>query len=142
MGRRRGKKRAGTQTLGRFSIPEVLDHFGDYDRVYGDWVVNMASDRYLTFMVRGYRCASCGLEATFFLLQKNRHQETNPQNRAHFNLYAEVGDRLVLFTKDHIHPKAKGGKSTLENYQTMCAPCNVRKMDTVKETGSEHTPPA
>ena len=30
---------------------------------------------------------------------------------------------------DHIHPFAKGGKSTLENCQLLCADCNLKKND-------------
>lgn len=30
-------------------------------------------------------------------------------------------------TCDHITPESKGGPTTLENLQTMCAPCNSRK---------------
>lgn len=33
---------------------------------------------------------------------------------------------------DHIHPESKGGPTTLENLQTLCHPCNVRKGATVK----------
>jgi hypothetical protein len=32
-------------------------------------------------------------------------------------------------TKDHIHPKAKGGAEKLENFQPMCSPCNSYKAD-------------
>lgn len=28
---------------------------------------------------------------------------------------------------DHIHPESKGGPTTLENLQTLCAPCNSKK---------------
>lgn len=30
---------------------------------------------------------------------------------------------------DHIYPFAKGGKSTLENCQLLCAACNLKKND-------------
>jgi hypothetical protein len=30
-----------------------------------------------------------------------------------------------MFTKDHIQPKTKGGKDTIDNLRTMCASCNV-----------------
>lgn len=28
---------------------------------------------------------------------------------------------------DHIHPESKGGPATLDNLQTLCAPCNSKK---------------
>ena len=33
----------------------------------------------------------------------------------------------VLFTKDHIVPKSKGGGNQMHNYQTMCTTCNIEK---------------
>lgn len=43
-------------------------------------------------------------------------------------LYAVDQDgEEVMMTKDHIIPVSKGGKNTLENYQTMCRKCNVQK---------------
>ncbi len=42
------------------------------------------------------------------------------------------GNRLVSIKEchfDHIHPFAKGGKSTLENCQLLCADCNLKKTD-------------
>lgn len=34
-------------------------------------------------------------------------------------------------TIDHIVPVAKGGPNTIDNLQTLCAPCNGRKSDTM-----------
>jgi 5-methylcytosine-specific restriction endonuclease McrA len=50
----------------------------------------------------------------------------------HFNLYAvnEYGDK-ILMTKDHIHPKSKGGRNHISNYQTMCYPCNQDKSNKI-----------
>ena len=35
-------------------------------------------------------------------------------------------------TKDHIHPRSKGGANALDNYDPMCSPCNGKKADKVK----------
>ena len=51
------------------------------------------------------------------------------QQRYHLNLYGMKNGKEILFTKDHIIPKAKGGKNTMDNYQTMCAVCNREKAD-------------
>lgn len=37
----------------------------------------------------------------------------------------------MLFTKDHIHPRSKGGANSLKNYQPMCSPCNGAKADSL-----------
>jgi 5-methylcytosine-specific restriction endonuclease McrA len=34
-------------------------------------------------------------------------------------------------TIDHILPRSKGGKDTLENLQPMCSSCNAKKADKV-----------
>jgi len=40
----------------------------------------------------------------------------------------ENGDE-ILYTKDHIKPKSRGGKNNIINYQTMCYNCNLKKGD-------------
>jgi 5-methylcytosine-specific restriction endonuclease McrA len=86
---------------------------------------NPGSQRYELFMKKGTTCVCCGLKAQFFAIE--RHY-ANSECRAHLNLYGidDAGDE-VLFTKDHIVPKAKGGQNFLSNYQTMCMPCNTEK---------------
>lgn len=53
-------------------------------------------------------------------------------SKYHFNLYGidREGDE-VLMTVDHIVPRAHGGASSLENYQTFCKVCNERKGDRI-----------
>lgn len=96
--------------------------------VWDGVVVNMNAARYKLFK-RSCICVSCGLKGTFFRLHQSVDPSARP-DRAHFNLWG-VGPtgRLVLFTKDHIVPKSLGGPSHLDNYQTMCSPCNSRKAD-------------
>lgn len=89
--------------------------------------VNVYSTRLLNFKEHGTKCVDCGLEGTYFVKEK---AERDPVY--HINLYGINGNgKEVLFTKDHIIPKSKGGKDTLKNLQTMCFRCNERKDDTI-----------
>lgn len=110
----------------------------DMDLVWWHWV-NTRSDRYELFATKGVKCVSCGIEGSFFALERStkcnhdRHQKNRQQRRPHFNLYAVREDgQEVLMTKDHILPKSKGGKDRLENYQTMCKVCNETKADSLQ----------
>lgn len=95
----------------------------DYDVDFDGDMIHGNSQRYQTFFTKGTKCACCGLEASYFA--KERGENTK---RYHLNLYGiNSSGQEILFTKDHIVPKSKGGKDTLENYQTMCEPCNKRK---------------
>ena len=80
------------------------------------------SQRYQLFKNKGCTCVKCGLEGEYFAMEK-----TPDQDRYHLNLYGVKNGKEILFTKDHIIPKSRGGKNTLENYQVMCAICNERK---------------
>lgn len=85
------------------------------------YLVRMNSDRYHVFKDNRF-CISCGLEGKHMVL------DINPGDQSpHFNLYTEENGRLVLMTKDHKHPKSKGGEDALDNYQTMCCVCNNLK---------------
>ncbi len=84
------------------------------------------SDRIVLFETKGLACVTCGIEGSVFLLEAHEEGVT-----PHVNLYAvtEAGE-FVIMTKDHILPKSKGGKDALENYDTMCGPCNWAKGNT------------
>ncbi|KKM93274.1 hypothetical protein LCGC14_1210110 [marine sediment metagenome] len=118
-------------TLGEFSINEVLP-FTRYnqsvEREYicdgKAWHPRMRSNRYHCFRRKGLACVICGIVGVKFLLQM-----CEDDRRPHFNLYAEKGGELILMTKDHVHPKSKGGGNGLSNLQTLCSPCNWAKGD-------------
>jgi hypothetical protein len=80
------------------------------------------------FFEKGIQCVEhpCKLKGVFFALEKW------PMGDLHFDLFAidEYGDE-VLMTIDHVHPKSKGGKDHISNYQTMCKVCNEIKSDEV-----------
>lgn len=87
------------------------------------------SPRLILFNTKGTVCVTCGIEGIVFVLETHDLRIT-----PHLNLYGvnADGDR-VLMTKDHILPKSKGGENTLENYNTMCSPCNAEKGNTTEE---------
>lgn len=83
--------------------------------------------RYKTFIEKGYKCVCCGRTGAYYALEKSNGSKAM---RAHFNLYS---DDDVLMTKDHIYPKSKGGRDCIENMQTMCSICNVKKGNHIPE---------
>lgn len=113
--------------VGVFSPEDVLPYICreemKRDYVVGDktYTVRMNSQRYFIFR-ESLCCAACGLKGTKMIL------EQNPSDKSpHFNLYGEEFGRLVLLTKDHVHPKCFGGEDRHSNYQTMCSICNNLK---------------
>lgn len=114
--------------LGEFPIKDVIPYIGmginkDYqidDKIY---TISMSSQRYFVFR-ENMSCVCCGLQGTKIYLE---YFPTDTQAKPHFNLYGEENGDLVLFTKDHIRAKSKGGKNKHSNYQTMCATCNSLK---------------
>jgi hypothetical protein len=94
------------------------------------YMVNMSSLRYAVFS-KSMSCACCGLVGSKLLLQKYTNMPGQAPDRAHFNLYGEdpVAKCLVLFTKDHIKPRAIGGPNHASNMATMCKICNEIKAD-------------
>jgi hypothetical protein len=97
-----------------FKGPTVLPNGHKFSRL---------NARLVLFKTKGTICVRCGTEGTFFAL------ETHDENvKPHLNLYGvNARGKTVLFTKDHIIPKSKGGANALENYDTMCEPCNGKK---------------
>lgn len=61
--------------------------------------------RYEVLKRDGFRCINCGRSPA-----------------------TEVGVELHV---DHIHPWSKGGKTVIENLQTLCSDCNLGKSDKI-----------
>lgn len=124
-------------TYGESSLEEVLPYVGtigkkSYRYCVNEYNVNVRSHRLQCFKKNNI-CVGCGLVGILFRLQSDL---TGQNPIPHFNLYGIVGssDALgrvegseIIFTKDHIVPKSKGGKDSLSNYQTMCYDCNRLK---------------
>lgn len=91
-----------------------------------DHLIRTGSIRLKTFARDRGVCSICGLEGTHFAVESNTTYYT--PKAYHLNLYAidGVGDE-VLMTRDHVHPKSKGGSNGLDNSQTACRVCNEKK---------------
>ena len=88
------------------------------------------SSRIQLFTLKGTHCINCGIEGIVFVLETQ-----HPTIKPHLNLYAITPqNKHVLMTKDHHQPRSKGGTNTMDNYNTMCSPCNARKADTIPHT--------
>lgn len=115
--------------FGEVSIPEIFRKMNEPGRdlefeidgiVY---FVKKHSQRYKLFRTKGLRCVSCKKTANAAFLEANVEGE-----RPHINFYLKrPGMKDLLFTKDHILPKSKGGKNCQSNYQPMCQECNSKK---------------
>lgn len=113
-----------------YTIDQVLSEVKSYDAKEGKRYIEfdgdlmkMESQRYRLFKRDGTVCVKCKLEGTFFRKEKHIND-----TQYHFNLYGyNIDGKEVLFTKDHIIPKSKGGKNILSNYQVMCFNCNHEK---------------
>lgn len=81
----------------------------------------MNSHRFSLFRENN-KCVCCGVTGCVVLVEMHDGDES-----PHLNLYAESGGDLVLMTRDHIHPRCRGGKDHISNYQTMCSVCNSLK---------------
>lgn len=97
--------------------------------------VKISSARHEVFK-RSLSCSACGLNASFFAIERPRIKKNVPlhtmERTYHFNLYGidELGHE-VLFTKDHTIPRSKGGANHIDNYTTMCTHCNAKKGNTL-----------
>ena len=108
----------GSKQLTKQSIPR--------QEVNGE-MVRVFSLRLQTFHLHGTKCSCCGLEASYFAIERNDEDEVRGRPY-HLNLWGVNKDgEEVLFTHDHILARALGGKDEISNTQTMCTWCNFEK---------------
>jgi len=94
--------------------------------------VRRNSDRYILFKEKGLNCVCCGLTANKAYVEMTKY-DLECGSTAHINLYhVDSNGKRILFTKDHIIPRSKGGPDIQENYQVMCSPCNQKKDDKIE----------
>ena len=87
--------------------------------------ISMGSDRYQLFAEKGVKCVCCGVEGVFFAIEK--HWNTLHE-KYHLNLYGfDKNGKEIMITKDHIKAVSKGGRNHINNYQTICTKCNLKK---------------
>lgn len=112
------------------TVQEVIEYLnGDEELFRGKYKIKKDSLRYKTFFKdeNSLRCVSCGKVGNLCSVTEMYDVKSN-LTTYHFNLYHENYKRkLTLFTKDHIIPKSKGGKTHESNLQTMCKRCNTLK---------------
>lgn len=90
------------------------------------------TDRYENFYRHGFKCAHCGVVATYATIDKE--QKSNKRNPWHINVHTADG---TILTKDHIYPRDCGGFDIIENYQTLCSKCNSQKGNTPEFSAEE-----
>ena len=110
----------------KYMAPQIAEN---YSKMVGV-EVKVSGSRLRLYKKKGVVCVKCGLEGSFFRLE--RHMK-HPEDKFHFNLYGvdEKTNTVFMMTKDHIIPKAKGGRNMFENLQPMCDTCNYEKKDTL-----------
>lgn len=139
-------------TLAEFSFEEIISHFEkesnlvawskdcdcrrcrriyqhneffDFKMEYKGYRFNFDSFRIKTFL-KSNACYNCGRVGNLWKLQKCKDSDA-----PHINLFCRDNSGDYLMTKDHFHPKSKGGRECLENLNTMCYHCNNKKGDKI-----------
>jgi len=79
----------------------------------------------------GCQCVECKEKPTYFAMGKDN------AGYWHLDLYSKMDNEHYMYTIDHIHPKSRGGKNHIDNYQLLCKICNEDKSDTVVGTAKQ-----
>jgi hypothetical protein len=88
------------------------------------------------YRAKGYTCLRCGLTGDKAALWTDL-KDGDPRS-VHTDLvgFDKDGD-IFMITRDHIHPRSKGGPTNIENLQPLCSLCNARKSDRVESYPDE-----
>lgn len=106
------------------SIDVVIDAIRSNRQIRGGKGSGVSSLRLKTFATKGVCCAYCGLEASYFAVEKSKGSKSD---KHHLNLWGVRQGKEVLFTHDHVHARALGGADEIENSVTACENCNSKK---------------
>lgn len=108
----------------KLSIETVIHAIQNDYQLKGAKGAGVRSLRLKTFGTKGVCCAYCGLEASFFAVEKNKGSQSD---KHHLNLWGVRNDKEILFTHDHVHARSLGGADEIENSVTACENCNSKK---------------
>ena len=88
-------------------------------------LIDSHSVKLYTFVKHGTTCKCCGISGCFFAVEYDKND--NEKNII-LNLYSiDKNEKEVLMNADHRIPKYHGGSNGIDNMQTMCQPCNIKK---------------
>ena len=124
---------------GKIDPQDVFDQMGDgnlkYISAFFEGVeVNLGTLNVRMHFHKGVDCIAKGCKTTgaYFKVEKSSGPPHIIYSEWHLNLYAiDKNGKEVLMTKDHRHPRSKGGPDTLENLDPMCTHCNSKKADKI-----------
>ncbi len=78
------------------------------------------------FVNKGRECQHCQRKGQYVVIGSYKGMPIEAKNTR--LLFSKD---FLMMTKDHIHPKSKGGPTKLGNLQILCALCNQKKADKV-----------
>lgn len=112
----------------RYVAQDVLDHVGKHCESIGLIAVIGLQfigirDRHRVFS-QNRKCVFCDMEIEVCAIERTDGHSAGKWF-AHF--YGIRDEKLILFTVDHIVPRAHGGSDGLKNLQSMCTYCNSKK---------------
>lgn len=122
------KKTHEYEILKEYTIDEIKE-LGDVEFFFDEEVTDkkIKLRRANAFNQVGHDCVAedCDIKGTHFALGVDNG------GGIHLDLYGYEDGELILMTIDHIHPKSKGGRNHVSNYQAMCKICNEIKSDNI-----------